>query len=128
MFADLIDIHVFHCTCISFIVKRLENFLICAIKDHIIIIIISNPTEHLPTEEYVAGIKCYLYYKGQPKVDKPMKCKNCLQIGHLAATCENDVVCLDCGVSGHKRGQCGLEDIQLSRQTLQLIMLQLQVH
>ena len=41
MFADLIDIHVFHCTCISFIVKRLENFLICAKKDHIIIIIIN---------------------------------------------------------------------------------------
>ena len=39
MFADLIVIHVFHCTCISLIVKRLENFLICAIKDHIIIII-----------------------------------------------------------------------------------------
>ena len=38
MLADLIVIHVFHCTCISLIVKRLENFLICAIKDHIIII------------------------------------------------------------------------------------------
>jgi len=32
------------------------------------------------------------------------KCNNCLQIGHLAAFCNNQTVCLDCGKPGHKKG------------------------
>ena len=73
-------------------------------------VFITIPDDPLPKEASVGFLTCKLYYKEQPRDVDPddLKCKNCLQTGHLSKQCVNLVVCLDCKLEGHKRGQCDL--------------------
>src|SRR5699024_3464461 len=48
---------------------------------------------------------------GETKVDQPIQCYKCFQIGHRPSTCVPSV-CLDCAMFGHKVGNCSTESKQ----------------
>ena len=68
---------------------------------------IRTPESPLPDHIMVGTINVKLYHREQRM---NIQCRKCLQVGHKAATCKNEVVCLDCKLPGHKRGDssCGL--------------------
>lgn len=73
-------------------------------------VFITTPTTPLPPTLRVGIFTGEVYHKEQKKT--VAKCRNCLTVGHLAATCTNQVVCITCGSPGHKRGDelCPLSD------------------
>ena len=66
---------------------------------------ITVPKEPLPTRTQVGIFSATLYHKEQrEKRMEERTCTNCLEKGHLAATCMSPVVCRECRKTGHKRG------------------------
>ena len=63
------------------------------------------PASPLERSVKVGGFTARLCHKEQPKKErKPAKCTKCLQPGHWVSDCHNDITCLVCYKSGHKRG------------------------
>ena len=58
------------------------------------------------TECGYCGETSHPYYKCPVKAEKQQQCYKCLQKGHVAWQCKNDVVCSLCLKSGHVKKQC----------------------
>ena len=73
-------------------------------------VFIISPTTPLPLTIQVGTFTGEVYHKQQKKT--VAKCRNCLTVGHSAATCTNQVVCITCGNPGHMRGDklCSVSD------------------
>ena len=68
-------------------------------------IFIDVPSKPLERSLSFGGFTARLYHKEQPKKEKgSIICSRCLQTGHWASDCQNDIACLDCRKSGYKRG------------------------
>ena len=66
---------------------------------------IDVPKEPLPKRIDLGPFKATLFHYEQKALGAPTKqCTKCLQQGHSSYFCINEVTCLECGKSGHKRG------------------------
>ena len=68
-------------------------------------IFISVPSRPLEKTLKIGGFTASVYHKEQKaerNVNRP--CGRCLQPGHTRFTCQNDIVCRDCLLPGHMRG------------------------
>ena len=65
-------------------------------------VFITVPTRPLERSLTIGGITASIFHKEQNI--KPRPCSNCLQDGHAAHSCHNDVVCLQCKLPGHRKG------------------------
>jgi len=66
---------------------------------------IEVPAKPLPAKVDLASFKATIYHaeqKQQPKLQQ--KCGRCLQMGHIARACTNEMLCFDCKKPGHKKG------------------------
>ena len=66
-------------------------------------VIITTPATPLDTTLKVGLFTGNLWYK-ELKGTRERTCNNCLQSGHLAASCTSEIVCKECRKPGHKRG------------------------
>ena len=75
-------------------------------------IYMETPEQPLPKRVEMGPFKATLFHFEQKEAQKQAtpECKKCLQPGHLAKDCENEIVCLSCKKPGHKKGspQCDL--------------------
>ena len=74
-------------------------------------VFITVPSSPLDKEIKINNFPSKLYHKEQKQNKKTVICSRCLEPGHHVSKCEGDVVCRQCGKSGHKKGdrQCTLE-------------------
>ncbi|KAK3085106.1 hypothetical protein FSP39_024467 [Pinctada imbricata] len=68
------------------------------------IVIVKDLEIHIPKTLEIGRYRAQINYKGQPN-DK-LKCSKCMEIGHTAKECTNDIVCRNCYMSGHKAADC----------------------
>ncbi|KAK3100511.1 hypothetical protein FSP39_021070 [Pinctada imbricata] len=68
------------------------------------IAIVKEITTHIPKTIEIGRYRAVVYYKGQPNDN--VKCTKCLDKGHSAKECTNDIVCHHCYRSGHKATDC----------------------
>ena len=64
-------------------------------------IYIKKPTIPLPEFTFIGKFKAFLSHQEQ-LTDIP--CSKCLEYGHRARRCRNEIVCHDCNEKGHRRG------------------------
>ena len=62
---------------------------------------IDLPSHHVERQCKMGDFTALLYYR---EMKDNMKCRNCLQTGHKAFECPNDITCIACKKSGHRRG------------------------
>ena len=62
---------------------------------------IRKPTYPLPEYTFIGKFKAFLSHQEQLT---QIPCSNCLEFGHRARRCRNQVVCLDCKEKGHRKG------------------------
>ena len=87
-------------------------------------VFITIPSEPLGKFLKVSVFTATVYHKEQKTHDRPTTCSRCLETGHHVSSCTSDVVCRECGLQGHTRGdpQCAFrksnqEKEQNSQQT-----------
>lgn len=80
---------------------RLTN---CETGDRIVIVKASTLSTPLNRFMNFGQFNAQVIHRGQ--VNKNLKCSKCLEVGHTIHTCKNDWKCTQCSTSGHKRGQC----------------------
>jgi len=68
-------------------------------------VFIDIPAEPLPVKMTFGNFRGTVKHREQyHKKPEDMTCGKCLLKGHYSKICPNDIVCRDCGMSGHKRG------------------------
>lgn len=82
----------------------------CETGDRIVIVKSSTLKDPLPRFMSFGKFKAKVIHKGQIK--PVIKCSKCLEVGHNIQACTNDWMCTQCNESGHKRGNCPLNDDQ----------------
>ena len=93
------------CEIISFFREKLRvDGLLTNCENGNRIAIVSELEKTLPTSMEIGKYRAVIYHRGQTN-DK-LKCNKCLETGHVAKNCENEVVCKSCGQSGHIMAEC----------------------
>ena len=75
-------------------------------------VFISIPPAPLDPVLNVSAFNAKLYHREQKIAGKPATCSRCLKTGHHVSQCDGEVVCRQCGQTGHKQGspQCLLDE------------------
>ena len=63
----------------------------------------------LPRTSHCAGLRCFIYHFGQPKVNRTTLCTNCWETTHYKSNCENESRCKVCKQTGHEPGDAECE-------------------
>ena len=58
----------------------------------------------LPRSSNCAGLKCFIYYYGQPSNKRTPYCTQCWEDSHIKRDCPNNPRCKVCKAEGHKPG------------------------
>ena len=65
---------------------------------------IQIPSQPLPERITIGTATATLYHREQKQTKENQMCSRCFRKGHLAATCQNDIVCRTCKNTGHASG------------------------
>ena len=76
----------------------------CETGDRLVTVKTSTLKSPLERFMHFGQFKAKVIHKGQ--IIKTLKCSRCLEVGHTIHTCKNNVKCLSCGQSDHKKGEC----------------------
>lgn len=60
--------------------------------------------DRIPIGTFTASVFHFEQKAAKKQQQQQAPCGRCLRAGHTSAQCHNDVVCLECGKPGHKRG------------------------
>ena len=67
-------------------------------------VFITTPPAPLDPVLRVSAFSAKLFHREQKASKKTVTCSRCLKPGHHVSQCDGDVVCRQCGQTGHKRG------------------------
>lgn len=81
---------------------------------------ITVPSEPLAPTLKVSVFTAKVFHREQKGEKKTVMCSKCLQQGHHASACPNDIVCRACRKPGHKRGDpaCQIETIVSNKENV----------
>lgn len=84
----------------------------CETGDSIVLFKSSTLQEHLHRFMSFGQFKAKVIHRGQVK--PVQNCTKCLENGHIANACKNDWKCVQCKATGHRKGDCPLNDVSSS--------------